>query len=69
METDWELERTEETQKDWTVKIREAVGQREERQWRERMADKPKLKSYHTIKTKLRMEDYPEIADTQKNRD
>jgi len=42
--------------KNWKYTIKEKIQEREEREWRERMQHKPKLRTYRQIKTKLQFE-------------
>ena len=59
-ELEWEVEYTGGAQ--WLQGLKEDIGKREEEEWRERVATKPRLRSYKLIKEKLVFENYLEFT-------
>lgn len=53
---------------DWEVVIRATIKEKEEKFWLARLQEKPKLRLYRQIKTKLRMEDYLNEMNRDKHR-
>ncbi len=51
-------------EKKWDRELREKIHEREEKEWLERMNTKPKLRTYRTLKHKLKFEPYLNHDDT-----
>ena len=49
----------------WRGFIRKKIGEYEEQRWRTRMEKKPKLRTYRTFKTKLKLEKYLDVSNVK----
>jgi hypothetical protein len=49
----------------WRYIIKEKIKEREEKEWLARMQQKPKLRTYQQLKTKLQFEHYLSMRDTE----
>ena len=57
------------SEKDWKTLIRLSIQSREEKEWREEMLLKPKLRTYRTLKLVLEKEEYLEsVKDNEERR-
>jgi len=65
MEEIWQQGTIECDEKTWDKELREKIQEREEKEWRERMNTKPKLRTYRTLKQTLKFEPYLKHDDPQ----
>jgi hypothetical protein len=66
MEEAWDNNALEQSEaKQWRSTVKTKIREREEMQWRERMQQKPKLRTYRQLKTELRFEEYLKTRDRE----
>ena len=58
MEEIWQQGLTHEQFLKWNKELRDKIGEREEREWKQRMMIKPKLRTYRSLKHTLSFEQY-----------
>ena len=64
----WMNQAVSENGSEWNKLIEERIQQREERRWRKRIKEKPKLRTYRLVKTKLTFEEYLKTDDVKGRR-
>ena len=64
-EVDWEMEGV---QGGWLQGVREGIQRREEAEWKERVREKPRLRTYRVVKEKLEHEKYLDCTTGAKRR-
>ena len=65
LEEKWEKQTVIESNDEWNRLIKEKIQLREQERWWKEMKEKPKLRTYRLIKTKLTFEDYLRSDDTK----
>jgi hypothetical protein len=68
----WDKQKIDESKEEWNKIIKKRIHKREEEEWKRRMQQRPKLRTYRKVKDKLEVEGYlseDQIRDKQtKNR-
>ena len=64
----WLNQAVSENGSEWNKLIEERIQQREERRWGKRIKEKPKLRTYRLVKTKLTFEEYLKTDDVKGRR-
>jgi hypothetical protein len=65
-EMEWEVEHTEGAH--WIKEMKEAIKKREEKEWRARVAMRPRLRTYRLVKDKLEFEVYLECTSGKRRK-
>ena len=65
LEEHWEKQEVEESESKWNAMLKTKLQKREERKWRKKVESMDKLRTYRTIKTELRSEEYLKIDDEE----
>ena len=65
LEEHWEKQEVEESESKWNAMLKTKLQKREERKWRKKVESMDKLRTYRTIKTKLKSEEYLKIDDEE----
>ena len=65
LEEHWEKQEVEESESKWNAMLKIKLQKREERKWRKKVESMDKLRTYRTIKTELRSEEYLKIDDEE----
>ena len=63
MEGYWREQRVKETRGEWGELISKKIQEREQREWRLKIQERPKLRTYRLVKKKMEYENYLDIAD------
>lgn len=63
MESYWREQRVKETRGEWGKLISKKIQEREQKEWRLKIQERPKLRTYRLIKKNLEYEDYLDIED------
>ena len=63
LEEYWVSQKVDLNQKDWNNIVEERIQAREQRNWRKKLNEKPKLRTYRRFKNNLALEDYLESED------
>ena len=64
----WEKQEAKENKEEWNRLIFDRIQDREQKNWRKRMTEKPKLRTYRKVKRKLEIEEYLKSQDKKGRR-